>query len=218
MASGEAQTSARVRTLVIEAVDASAELMNQPVIAERWDEPSALEGMTIGALSAHLVRAAGAALAYLDRTDPDAAPKGDLLTPVTYFTAAIESPIHEQIKDVSTTEAEIGAEAMAAKCTTVAADMRTRFADEPETRLVGALGGRMLSLDDFCRTRLIEVLTHLDDLAASVDEERPETHPDGIAIVVDILTGIARDRHGDWTVMHALSRAERLDDAVFPVF
>ena len=77
----------------------------------------------------------------------------------------------------------------------------------------------MLLLDDFCRTRLIEVLTHIDDLAMSVDEERPPTDPDGISIVIDILTGIARQLHGDWAVLHALSRAERvIGPAVFPVF
>ena len=57
--------------------------------------------MTVGALSAHLVRAAGATLAYLDRTDPSTRPDGELLTPVTYFHAAIDSPIHERIKEVS---------------------------------------------------------------------------------------------------------------------
>ncbi len=213
----------RVRSLVIEAVDASAELMARPSVVEKWDEPSALEGMTVGALSAHLVRAAGAALAYLDRTDASLTAADvdakDLLTPVTYFTAALEAPIHDQIKDVSASEAEAGPSEIAAKCQQVADDMRLRFADEPESRLVGALGGRMLSLDDFCRTRLIEVLTHLDDLAVSVDEERPPTSDEGIAIVVDINTNIARARHGDWTVLYALSRAERLGDtSVFPVF
>lgn len=212
-----------VRDLVIEAVEASAELMARPVVADRWDEPSALAGMTVGGLSAHLVRAAGAALAYLDRTDAsltaaDIDP-GDLLTPVTYFTAALEAPIHDQIKDVSAKEAEIGHAEMVQKCGHVAAAMRTRFAEESAERLVGALGGRMLSLDDFCRTRLIEVLTHLEDLAVSVDQPRPDTDDAGVGIVVDILTGIARERHGDWMVLNALSRAERLDGTtVFPVF
>ncbi len=216
-------TLSPVRALVIEAVDASAELMSRPVVAERWHEPSALEGMTVGALSAHLVRAAGAALAYLDRTDASLTAAdiadGDLLTPVTYFTTALEAPIHDQIKDVSAQEAEVGHSDMVQKCRDVASDMRTRFAEEPEGRLVGALGGRMLSLEDFCRTRLIEVLTHLDDLAVSVDEARPATSDEGVAIVVDILTGIARERHGDWMVLNALSRSERLAGTeVFPVF
>jgi hypothetical protein len=119
------------------------------------------------------------ALAYLDRTPSDAKPKGDLLTPITYFHAAVDSPIHEQIKDVSANESAIGHEATATKCRDLAEQLRERLAGEPPDRLVGALGGRMLTLDDFCDTRLIEVLLHLDDLAVSIGEvgviiERPE--------------------------------------------
>lgn len=77
----------------------------------------------------------------------------------------------------------------------------------------------MLSLDDFCRTRLIEVLLHLDDLAVSTAEQRPQTDPMGAAIVIDILVDIARRVRGDWEVLYALSRAERGHGrSVFPVF
>ena len=100
--------SHRVRGLVIEAVEAAAALIGRDEVAARWDEPSALAGMTVGALCAHLVRAAGAVLAYLDRTDPTAGPTGELLTPVTYFHAAIDSPIHERIKEVSATRRRPG--------------------------------------------------------------------------------------------------------------
>ncbi len=208
-----------MRALVIEAVDAAADLMSRPSVAAGWDEPSALAGMTVGGLSAHLVRAAGATLAYLDRTPSDAEPTDDLLTPITYFHAAVDSPIHEQIKAVSANESAIGHEAMAAKCRDLTEQLRQRLAVEPTDRLVGALGGRMLTLDDFCRTRLIEVLLHLDDLAVSVGESRPETDPEGVAIVVDIIEGIARHLHGDWEVLYALARSERVGDRpVFPVF
>lgn len=211
--------STRIRTLTVEAVQAAATLIARPAVAERWDQPSALEGMTVGALAAHLVRAAGATIAYLDRTDPSAAPDDELLTPITYFHAAVDSPIHDQIKTVSANEAGLGQAETAKKCELLVETMRDRLATEPDNRLVGALGGRMLLLDDFCRTRLIEVLTHVDDLAVSVDEERPATDPEGIAIVIDILTGIARHLHGDWKVLYALSRAERVTGPpVFPVF
>jgi len=76
----------------------------------------------------------------------------------------------------------------------------------------------MLTLDDFCRTRMIEVLLHLDDLAVSVGEERPETDPEGAAIVIDITLGIARHLNGDWGVLYALTRGERSPGGVFPVF
>ena len=137
---------------------------------------------------------------------------------MTYFHAAIDSPIHERIKEVSASEAAAGPAEIAAHCARVAADMRVRFAAEPGERLVAALGGRMLTLDDFCRTRLIEVLFHLDDLAASIGVPCPETSVDGRTIVVDILLGIARDQHGDWEVLRALAREERRTADVFPVF
>lgn len=212
-------TSAEVRGLVIEAVEAAAEFVRRPSVAAKWDDASALDGMTVGALSAHLLRAAGATIAYLDRTETDRRPDGDLLTPMTYFHAAVDSPIHEQIKDVSATEASIGHEATATKFRDLAEQMRTRFAAEPEDRLVGALGDRMLTLDDFCRTRMIEVLMHLDDLAVSVGEDRPETDPRGVDTVIAITIGIARHLHGDWNVLYGLARSERSGAAgVFPVF
>jgi hypothetical protein len=211
--------SDRIRALVVEAVEAAAELMARPLTVQQWEQPSALEGMTVGALSAHLVRAAGATIAYLDRTPPERQPEEDLLTPITYFHAALDSPIHDQIKEVSASESRIGHQATLEKCRQLAAEMKTRFATEPVDRLVGALGGRLLTLDDFCRTRLIEVLLHLDDLAVSTGEPRPATDPLGQAIVIEILIGIARHRHGDWDVLYALARAERSTGTnVFPVF
>jgi len=207
-----------VRGLVVEAVESAAELIGSAEVATRWDEPSALDGMTVGALAAHLVRAAGATLAYLDRTDATLRPDDGLLTPVTYFHAAIDSPIHGRIKEVSASEAAAGPTDLAATCALVASAMRVRFADEPDDRLVAALGGRLISLDDFCRTRLIEVLFHLDDLAASVGVPCPETSVESRTIVIEILVGIARMQHGDWEVLHALARDERRSAAVFPVF
>ncbi|MBT5139455.1 MAG: hypothetical protein HOH36_08690 [Acidimicrobiaceae bacterium] len=208
--------SAQIRALVVEAVEASAELMASSPVADQWNEASALEGMTVGALAAHLVRAAGSTIAYLDRTPVDALPSTELLTPTTYFHAAIGSPIHERIKHVSAQESSLGHSALTEKCTQLAADLKTRLATEPDDRLVAALGDRFLTLDDFCRTRMIEVLVHLDDLAVSTSQRRPVTDPTGIAIVIDISVGIARHAHGDWNVLYALARTER--SAIEPVF
>jgi len=41
----------------------------------------------------------------------------------------------------------------------------------------------------------------------------------GVSIVIDIIGSIARHVHGDWKVMYALARSERVgEQAVFPVF
>lgn len=204
--------------MVIESSAVAADLVGRSEVADRWGEPSALEGMTVGALAAHLVRATGATLAYLDRTDPGDRPSDELLTKVTYFHAAVDSPIHERIKEVSADEASAGYDAVLARAREVAAGLAERLPAEPEDRLVGALGARMLTLDDFCRTRMIEIGMHIDDLAHSVDLDTPPLSADVTGEVIDIVVGIARHLRGDWAVIHALARAERSDGGVFPVF
>lgn len=204
--------------MVIDSAAAAADLVESDEVASRWDEPSALEGMTVGALAAHLVRATGATLAYLDRTDLSARPAGELLTKVTYFHAAIDSPIHERIKEVSADEASVGVAGVAARAREVANLLAARLPVEPEDRLVGALGERMLTLDDFCRTRMIEIGMHIDDLAHSVALPTPDLGEDVTGEVIDIIIGIARHLQGDWQVIHALARGERAQPDVFPVF
>ncbi|MGB1655167.1 MAG: hypothetical protein ACPHJY_12325, partial [Acidimicrobiales bacterium] len=61
-------SSSDIRSLVVGTVETAADVIGDAAVANRWDKPSALEGMTVGALCAHLVRAAGATIAYLDRT------------------------------------------------------------------------------------------------------------------------------------------------------
>jgi len=210
--------SVRTRNMVIDAATVAAALVTSAPVRNRWDDPSSLAGMTVGALAAHLVRATGATLAYLDRTDVNTEPEGELLTPVSYFHAAVDSPIHDPHKEVSADEATAGPDQVGSKAGEVAALLAERLPAEPEDRLVGALGNRMLTLDDFCRTRMIEIGMHIDDLAHSVDMPTPELHPDVTAEIIDIVMGIARAQHGDWPIIHALARSERSSDEPFPVF
>lgn len=204
--------------MVINSAAAAAVVVASSQVEAAWDEPSALAGMTVGALAAHLVRATGATLAYLDRTDPSAAPEGALMTKVEYFHAAVDAPIHDRIKEVSADEASVGHGQVTARAREVADELASRLPAEPADRLIGALGGRMLTLDDFCRTRMIEIGMHTDDLATSVGLSTPPLGEQVTAEIIDIIVGIARARHGDWAVIHALARAERSAAEVFPVF
>lgn len=216
------EESLKVRMMAVTAAEQAAALIASDPVRDQWDEPSALDGMTVGALAAHLHRATGAVIAYLDRSDPELRatdiPADQLLTKSTYFHAAVDSPIHERIKEVSAEEAAVGHAELAAGSRQLAADLATRLPTEPEGRLIGALGDRKLTLDDFCRTRMIETLMHIDDLAHSVGVPTPDVDPDGTGEVIDIVIGIARHLHGDWAVIHALARAERANPDVFPVF
>ncbi len=198
-------SSEQIRRLTIEVFDLAATAVADPAVAEAWDRPSSLEAMTVGSLTAHLVRAAGALLAYVDRP----APPGELLDAPGYFRQAIEAPIHDRIKVVSADESAAGPAAIAEKMARVARDLAERLPGMPEDRMIGALGGRLLPLDEFCRTRFIEVLVHLDDLAASLGVDPAPAPSEATGEVIAILVEIARRRHGDLAVIRALSRPDR---------
>lgn len=204
--------------MVIDSSVVAATLVSSRQVRDQWGQPSELAGMTVGALAAHLVRATGATLAYLDRTDLDKKPERELLSKVSCFDAAVDSPIHNRIKEVSADEASAGHKQVAAQATQVAESLAERLPNESVDRLVGALGDRMLTLDDFCRTRMIEIGMHVDDLAHSVGVPTPELSADVTAEILDIVVGIGRIRHGDWPIIHAPARSERSTTQVFPAF
>lgn len=46
------------------------EALSNPAVAQRWEEPSALAGYTIGGLVAHTARSIRTVLDYLDGPEP----------------------------------------------------------------------------------------------------------------------------------------------------
>jgi hypothetical protein len=73
-------------------------------------------------------------------------------------------------------------------------------------------------LDGFLVTRLVELLAHADDLAASAGIPTPDLPPDAVILVTSCLTDVARRRHGDLAVLRTMARRERSLEGVFPVF
>jgi hypothetical protein len=64
-------------------------------------------------------------------------------------------------------------------------------------------------LDEYLRTRCVELVVHTDDIAISVGRPSTDGSPAATAIAVDLLTAAARRRHGDHAVLTALTRRER---------
>jgi hypothetical protein len=79
-------------------------------------------------------------------------------------------------------------------------------------RLVQVYGGLVLSLDDYLVTRLIELVVHADDLAASLGTAPPALPPAATQLVITTLVEVARIRPGDAATVRALTRRDR--DAV----
>lgn len=69
--------------------------------------------------------------------------------------------------------------------------------------------GWSLSLDDFLTGRLMEIVVHGEDVAASVGFTSPALPREVLDPVLALLTRLAVTRHGQGAVVSALTRAER---------
>ena len=74
--------------------------------------------------------------------------------------------------------------------------------------------GWSLAAYDFLVTRMMEIVVHSDDLAASVGVETPEFPDDVVAPVLALLADVAVRRHGQAAVVRTLSRPQRAPRSV----
>ncbi len=198
-----------VRGLYLEVATATAALLTDGSVAEHWDEESTLPHFAVSGLAGHLARAVLQVEWYLDADLPDA----ELVTASEYYAALTgvadpDSELNVGVRQRGEEVAAGGPSALAARTAAALARLRTRLAAEPSDRCVGALG-RLLLLDEYLKTRLVEMMVHMDDLALSVGLSPPEPPADAARLAIETLVEVAALRHGHLAVLRALTRRER---------
>jgi Mycothiol maleylpyruvate isomerase N-terminal domain len=212
-------TAQEVRAAFLETAAIAAALLARPEVGRFWEAPSALRLLSVQGLAGHLVRGATTVEVYLDRPEPGGPPT----SAAEYYDRAlpedddITTPIHTAIRERGMEQAAAGPERLAADAAAACARLRDRLASEPETRLMSVYKETVLRLDDYLRTRLVELTLHIDDLCVSVGVPTPEMPAAATAAAVDALLDVARLRHGDLAVLRALARRERDPAAVLRV-
>ncbi len=209
-----------IRPTFLETARIGRALVAAPEVRQRWNEPSALPKMTVGALAAHLGRAALTVVSYLASELPEPLPA--LASPEEYFvtgalTTDIDDELNTGIRDRSIAAAANGRDEVLRVFDEVLVAVDDALTTEPTDRAVAVFGSVML-LDEYLVTRMVELAVHIDDLAVSVGVGTPALPALTVDRVVACLTGMARRRHGDLAVLRALARRERASIAVFPVF
>lgn len=203
-----------IRRAFLDAAVVAREVVAARAVAVRWDEPSALAGFSVRGLAGHLVRATTSVEAYLDREEPNEPP----LTPAQYYAAVLESAgdldsaFHQAIRGRGEDAAAEGHPALVESFDASLARLAARLAEERANRVVRAFMDKVLTLDDYLVTRLVELLVHTDDLAVSVGLPVPDFSLAASRPAIAALVDVAIIRHGDEAVLRALSRRER--DAV----
>lgn len=201
-----------IRWAYLAAAEVAVKLLGDPAVARVWTQPSALAGLSVGGLAAHLA----SQVEYLPRVLAEPAGNGDRVDlaghyeRVRWLGAELDEPTNVAIREGGEQAAAGGPEQVAARAAAALADLRTRLPAESADRAVSPPAGPwQLQLDDFLVTRLMEIAVHSDDLACSVGIQAPALPAAAVQPVVDLLIRLALRRHGATAVVRALSRTER---------
>lgn len=211
---------ASIPTLFLEMGDRVGSLLDHESVATRWHEPSALEGLSVGALAAHLGRSFTTAWLYLQADD---CPVEDDIDASSYFVAVSDQPdddiagLNASIIQRAIDDAEPGVEVVRERHRTTVSDLKTRLIGEPAERGIEVFGDLCMQLDDYLVTRMVEAVVHSDDLAVSLGVEMPAFAPDVVDLVMVALLGVARERHGDVAMLREFARGERATGDRLPV-
>jgi mycothiol maleylpyruvate isomerase-like protein len=203
-----------------EVAERVVDLLDDPETAKRWDEPSALEGLSVGGLAAHLTQGVTYIHRLLDGPDVADAPVVGLGQYVASFRMeAFDADIHRYMRDKAAHSAAYGAERTTARFREMVAALRDRLPAESGQRTLDMrpVLPWAITLEDRIRLVLWELVVHLDDLAVSLGRPGGEAPEGASTIAIDAMLEAARFQDGDRAVIRALSRRERSVEGVFPV-
>lgn len=188
------------------------DLLSEPAVAQRWETPSALPSMPVGALAGHLARQIFCVEAVLAQDAGDQPPISLLAhyARVPWIDAGLDDEPNVGIRQDGAAEAAAGPAVLVERSRAAAGRLGAALASQPPDRVVLLPWGPWpLTLDDLLITRMMEIAVHCDDLAHSVGLPTPPLPDDVADPVVVLLSRLAVRRHGPTAVVRALSRADR---------
>ncbi|WP_182976861.1 maleylpyruvate isomerase N-terminal domain-containing protein [Arthrobacter cheniae] len=211
--------SSAILTAFLEAAERVESVLDSTVVAEHWEDQSALEGYTVAGLAGHLARAVLTAEQYVDAPAPpgtvEATDAAGYLIAVLGDHDPVDSDFHRRVRARSHDASAVGAAALAQDVGRARRRLQEHLDGSTMDRRVEVLQGVVLTVEEYLRTRLVELVVHLDDLAVSVGEEnRQDLAQDACEEAAVVLIQVAMRRHGALAVIHGLARRERHPEAV----
>ena len=197
----------------------AADLVRSPAVGERWDDESACAGMSVGGLAYHLAAQWRIAARQLlsEPTDLEPISLAQHYVQAAWVTAGLDEEPNTAVRDGANDEALGGRDALLGEVEASLAALPGALAGAAHRRPDAVLipwQGWALSTQDFLVVRLMEIVVHADDLAASVDVPTPQFPDAAVREVLGLLTTVAVGRHGQTAVVRSLARPQRLAEPV----
>lgn len=194
-----------VRGTFLVTATTAVDLVAAPAIGRRWDEESILPGFVVRGLAGHLARSVLQTEWFLDAAVGDEEPvSAERYYAALEGTTDPESPLNRRVRAEGDEVTADGHQALVERTAECLARLRDRLVREPAMRRVECFG-RVLLLDEYLRTRLVELSVHIDDLARSVEVPTPTISPVALGEATWTLVGAAVLRHGELAVLRALA-------------
>ena len=205
------------------AVDWLRGVLGRTEVADAWPKPSVVSDYTIGGVASHAVHS----VLWLEQLLRDSEPAG--LRPVTiaefFGTNRAEGSRDDDgfsasLRAAAEAFALTGPSVVITACTVSRDELVGLLASASADRAVPVIrvAGGQVSLEDYLRTRVLEVIVHADDVACSVPGLIVADPP---RAAVDVSLGVclemARARVGDVGALRAFTRIERAEHGALRV-
>ena len=177
-------------------------------VAPEWDRPSALDGWSVGGLAAHFARGIGTVAGYVREAPPAGGTAVDAAGYFLHFDLA-DPTLREGVLRRGIAAGDTGPDSVVAKATEDLATVTEAIDRSAPDRQLAVFGGVVMGLDEYLRTRLVELVVHLDDLETSVGRELAVMPGRAVDEALGVLVTMAERTHGPRPLIRALARRER---------
>ncbi|WP_205327458.1 maleylpyruvate isomerase N-terminal domain-containing protein [Glycomyces sp. YM15] len=206
-----------IRDQYLHAARTGLALLGAEAVAKAWAEPSALAGFTVGGLAAHLAQQVTSVTAALeaDHGGKEIVGLFEHYDRAAWLAADIDNDYNTGIRDGGERAAESGPETVIAGTAAALTALETALPAIDGTATSGnTRWPYAVTLDDFLRTRIMELVVHGDDLAYSVGIATPVFDQDVFDTAAWMLARLAAKRHGQTGLVRALARTERAPETI----
>jgi uncharacterized protein (TIGR03083 family) len=195
-----------VRSTFLEAAATVPEVVE--AVAQAWARPSALDGWSVGGLAGHFARGLGTVVGYVGAAPPSGGTAVD--APGYFLHFDMDDPtLSAAVLQRGIDAGETGPDAVAARARDDLALVTRAVGDSAADRQLAVFGGLVMGLDEYLRTRLVELVVHRDDLEVSVGGSLPAMPQAAVDEALAVLVAMAERKHGPLPVIRALARRER---------
>lgn len=197
----------------------AGDVLASPVLAAAWTRDSALPRMTVGAVAGHLFLVIRRVDKHLDAPE-EIATGARAIANYGWLRVQTEEdldrPDHQTVRADGDHVANWGWQAVAAAYAERVNKLDARLATGcPETVV---LASGVMDFQAYLATRVVDVLVHADDLAASVGLTPSDLPADAATVAIELLVDAARSIHGDLEILRSLTRSERVSPRVPSVY